>query len=127
MSQPKKTTDDLTFEDAMGRLEEIVSAMESNRLPLEEMMSGYEEGVRLLRVCRQRIDSARRRVELITADLEGGKATLEPFDDTPGGPGPAPADDPAATHGDDDSARPKTRRRKADADADAEDHDIRLF
>jgi exodeoxyribonuclease VII small subunit len=71
-----------SFEDAMERLEEIVSAMEGERMPLEEMVQSYEEGARLLKVCRQRIDAARQRVELITADLDGsGKAVLSTFDE----------------------------------------------
>jgi exodeoxyribonuclease VII small subunit len=70
-----------SFEEAMERLEEIVSSMEGERMPLEDMVKSYAEGAQLLKVCRQRIDVARQRVELITADLDGtGKATLSTFD-----------------------------------------------
>jgi len=48
------------------------------------MVQSYEEGARLLKVCRQRIDAARQRVELITADLDGnGKAVLSTFEQRP--------------------------------------------
>lgn len=108
-----------SFEDAMERLEEIVSAMEGERMPLEEMVQSYEEGARLLKVCRQRIDAARQRVELITADLDGsGKAVLSTFDE-------AAAAEPEAKP----AARTTATRRPAPkpaADDDSSD-EIRLF
>jgi exodeoxyribonuclease VII small subunit len=72
--------DDLSFEDAMESLDAIVASLEGERLPLEEMVASYERGMKLLRVCRSRIETARQRVELITADFEGrGKASLSEF------------------------------------------------
>jgi exodeoxyribonuclease VII small subunit len=69
-----------SFEAAMESLDAIVASLEGERLPLEEMVVSYERGMKLLRVCRSRIESARQRVELITADLEGrGKASLTEF------------------------------------------------
>ena len=50
-------------------------------MALEDMVRNYEEGAGLLRVCRARIETARQRVEVITANLDGsGKATLSEFD-----------------------------------------------
>lgn len=100
----------------MERLESIVSALEGERMPLEEMVRSYEEGARLLALCRSRIEAARHRVEKITADLEGGgKAVLTPFH----------ASDEAGDESDDENARApaKTARRKNDKQSD----DIRLF
>lgn len=72
--------EDLSFEEAMESLDAIVGSLEGERLPLEEMVAGYERGMKLLRVCRNRIETARQRVELITADFEGrGKAALSEF------------------------------------------------
>lgn len=99
----------------MQRLDEIVAGMEEEQLSLEEMISSYEEGVRLLKFCRQRIDSARRRVELISSDLEGGKAGLTAFDEES-------ADDAAPEAG--EKSRNQPRRRKP---SDAEGGEIRLF
>jgi exodeoxyribonuclease VII small subunit len=112
MSKTASQPPELSFEDAMSRLDEIVGAMETDRMPLEDMIRSYEEGIGLLKHCRQRLDGARRRVELISADLESGKATTSAFD----------AD--AATDNDD---APSTRqsppkRRKA-----SESDEIRLF
>ena len=80
MAEKNRKPEDLSFEEAMEALESIVSSLETERLPLEEMITAYERGVKLLRTCRDRIETARQRVELITADLDGkGKATLSEF------------------------------------------------
>ena len=77
-----------TFEAALADLESIVARMETSDLPLEEMISGYEEGIRLLRACEQRISSARQRVEKIARAGEQG-AELSPFEgESPGGAAP---------------------------------------
>jgi len=55
-----------SFEDAMGELEEIVHALESEPLPLDDLVGKYERGMNLLRQCRQQIDSAQLRIEQIT-------------------------------------------------------------
>ena len=118
--------EDVSFEEAMDRLEEIVSSMEGERMPLEEMVTSYEEGARLLRTCRQRIDGARQRVELITANLDAPaeKATLTPFD-----PATAEAADATGTKSRSAvAAAPAPRRKPAPAaPAEVEDDDIRLF
>ncbi len=126
MSAPSKKPDDVSFEQAMERLEEIVSSMEGERLPLEEMVQSYEEGARLLRVCRERIEAARLRVELITANLDGtGKAALTPFDPAAatdaGEPSPSPATETLSKQR---TASPAPARRKTTTD---DDEDIRLF
>ena len=48
----------LTFEQAMGRLEEIVKRLERGDAPLEEALSLFEEGTRLLGGCSAQLDSA---------------------------------------------------------------------
>lgn len=80
MTEPEPLPEELSFEEAMESLEAIVSSLESERLPLEEMVQSYERGAKLLSQCRSRIESARQRVELITADLEGrSRVTLSDF------------------------------------------------
>jgi exodeoxyribonuclease VII small subunit len=112
--------DALSFEDAMDRLDTIVASMEGERMPLEEMVSSYELGARLLKSCRQRIENARKRVDLITADLDGtGKASLSDFDaDAAEADAPAPAKARATS-----TPRRTSNAKPASEDAD----DIRLF
>jgi exodeoxyribonuclease VII small subunit len=108
--------EELSFEEAMSALESIVNSLETERLPLEEMVGAYERGVSLLRTCRARIETARQRVELITADLEGrGAATLGKF--TPMETPDSAAADPAK----------KTKRKSSSAPEDKTGGDIRLF
>lgn len=79
-----------TFESALERLEQIVSEMEGDKLPLEELLGRYEEGTRLVKVCQERLTSAERRIELITKNAAGG-VTLTEFDPT----SPPPVAEPA--------------------------------
>lgn len=110
MSNQKPAPDALTFEQAMARLDEIVSGLETDRQPLAEMVANYEEGITLLKNCRQQIESVRQRVELINTQSDTSQATLSPF-----------AGDTASTRAEEPAAKP--RRRKADSD----DEDISLF
>lgn len=116
MPDSARTPEEPSFEEAMGALEAIVNSLETERLPLEEMVSAYERGVNLLRTCRSRIEAARQRVELITADLEGRtSASLGEF--TAGDAPETPAPDPAK----------KSKRKSPSATEDKSDGDIRLF
>ena len=85
-TDPTNPTTDLSFEDAMAELENIVEAMEGEQLPLEELIARYEAGARLLKHCDSVLTGARKRIELITlADREAVKplepATGDPDDD----------------------------------------------
>lgn len=99
----------------MQRLDEIVAGMEEEQLSLEEMIQSYEEGVRLLKFCRQRIDGARRRVELISSDLDGEKPGLTAFE------GASPEEESPESG---EKSRTQSRRRKP---SDTEGGEIRLF
>ncbi len=60
-----------SFEDALERLEGIVQRMESGDLTLEDSLGLFEEGVRLTRVCSQRLDEAEKKIEMLTRDEQG--------------------------------------------------------
>jgi exodeoxyribonuclease VII small subunit len=61
-----------SFEEALKRLEEIVHRLESGDLTLEESLGLFEEGVRLTRVCSQRLDEADKKIDILTRDEQGG-------------------------------------------------------
>ncbi len=113
----------LSFEQAMDRLQEIVDAMESDRTPLEEMVTSYEEGMKLLKLCRRHIDQARQRVELIQMK-SGTEAELAEFD---------PAQQQATSAGEErsrpSSSAASARRRPPAARSEngGESDEIRLF
>ncbi len=57
----------INFEQAMTRLEEIVSALEKGEAPLEESLTLFEEGSKLLRQCTALLDKAEQKVCKLTS------------------------------------------------------------
>lgn len=76
----KKEEEPKSFEDAMARLDAIVAELEEDKLPLEQMLSRYEEGVALARFCGEKLEAAEQKVRLIAKKADGS-VTLEEFDD----------------------------------------------
>ena len=74
-SESKKS--DQTFEASIERLEAIVGQMESGRLPLEELLARYEEGVQLVKFCSEKLEAAGKRIEIIARDAEGKPQVAE--------------------------------------------------
>lgn len=62
--RPRKTT----FEDELGKLEDIVRALESGETPLAELVTRYETGMKHLRACREFLSDAELRLEQLRAD-----------------------------------------------------------
>jgi exodeoxyribonuclease VII small subunit len=78
-NQVKKPAPAANFEQAMKRLEEIVEQMESGDLPLEDLIVRYEEGMKLVKVCQERLASAEQRIEIITRN-SAGKPVVQEFE-----------------------------------------------
>jgi len=78
-NQVKKPAPEANFEQAMQRLEEIVERMESGELPLEDLIVRYEEGMKLVKVCQERLASAEQRIEIITRN-SAGKPVVKKFE-----------------------------------------------
>lgn len=78
-TKPKTTTQELNFEKAMERLEAIVEQMESGKLALEDLIVRYEEGMKLVKVCQERLASAEQKIEIIARN-SAGKPTVKPFE-----------------------------------------------
>lgn len=53
------------FEDLLSRLATIVDELERGELPLERSLAVFEEGVKLSRLAKERLDDAERRVEVL--------------------------------------------------------------
>lgn len=70
---------EMKFEEMLRRLEEIVGELENGEIPLEDSLRKYEEGVKLLRLCRKRLDETKRKVEVLVK--KGGKLVLESFEE----------------------------------------------
>ena len=68
---------DLTFEQALAELEQIVARRESGQAPLEDSIRMYERGAALKAHCESRLEAARLRVEKIVMSA-GGAPGVEP-------------------------------------------------
>jgi len=66
------------FEAALKRLEEIVALMEDEKIPLDEALDRYEEGISLAKFCAQTLDSAEKRIEILTKG-DDGRVKAVPF------------------------------------------------
>jgi len=71
----------LTFEQAMERLQEIVSELQRNELPLERGIERYEEAMRYAKRCRATLRRAERKVERLTGIGPDGEAKTTSFED----------------------------------------------
>jgi exodeoxyribonuclease VII small subunit len=115
----------LSFEDAMGRLEQVVRDLEDGDVELTEALGRYEEGVKLLRHCFTTLDSAQRRIEQLCAVDEDGNAVIAPFGDDDAG------DESLETKANRRAARrtagKKTPRKKSPPVDDIEDDPSTLF
>jgi len=57
---------ELTFEESMARLEEIVAELEDNEKPLNETIELFEEGLKLVKACNEKLSAFEARVKEIT-------------------------------------------------------------
>ena len=62
---------ELTFEEAMKQLEQIVRDLESGDQPLETAIAKFEEGVKLSKYCSQKLDETEKRITILMKDAEG--------------------------------------------------------
>lgn len=60
-----------TFEEALARLEVIVSRLEQGDLPLEDALGLFEEGAGLMKQCSQALDKAEQKVAKLFPGPEG--------------------------------------------------------
>jgi exodeoxyribonuclease VII small subunit len=60
------------FEQALKRLEEIVAELEKGELALERALQLFEEGVKISRMCGEKLEEAERKVEMLVKDGKGG-------------------------------------------------------
>jgi len=67
-----------TFEQSMKKLEQIVQELESGDLPLEEAMQKFEEGIKLSRLCSEKLDETEKKITLLLQDQKGN-VSEKPF------------------------------------------------
>lgn len=71
--------ENMSFEQSLARLDEIVKLLESGNAPLEESMKLYEEGIALVRRCNGELERTEAKIKLLQSG-ENGKMTVVDFD-----------------------------------------------
>lgn len=75
---------EVTFEQSLEELEQIVARLEGGKLGLAESLSAYELGIKRLKGCYTMLTAAERRVEQVQAVDDQGRVSSTPFDDETG-------------------------------------------
>jgi len=82
-----KETGQLSFEDALEKLEAVAAKMEDGNLPLDQMIRYYEEGNKLSSICGRKLKDLEKKIEiLVRENSEGGE--WKNFDPSPEKPSP---------------------------------------
>ncbi|MBD3379044.1 MAG: exodeoxyribonuclease VII small subunit [Candidatus Omnitrophica bacterium] len=68
-----------SFEKALENLERTVDELEAGELSLDDSLKKYEEGVKLARMCQEKLEKAKKRIEKLVKD--DGKFSTEPLDE----------------------------------------------
>ena len=76
-SNPAKAS--VPFEEALQKLEAIVETMESGDLALETLLAKYEEGVKLAKVCQEKLADAEVKIQQLEKTA-AGELKLKPFE-----------------------------------------------
>jgi exodeoxyribonuclease VII small subunit len=72
---------EIKFEEALKKLEKIVDELENGELSLDEALKKYQEGLELSRQCSQRLDSAKKKIDVLVKNKKG-EFELKGFDET---------------------------------------------
>ena len=62
---------DITFEQALARLEVIVKSLENGSAPLDDSLSMFEEGISLVRFCSDKLVNAENKIKVLVSDQNG--------------------------------------------------------
>lgn len=71
----KPASENLSYGEALAQLESIVEAMEEEELPLETLLTRYEEGRRLVQLCQNRLAAAELRIRQLEEGPDASLAT----------------------------------------------------
>lgn len=64
-------TSDLNFEEALGKLEEVVRELEKEDIALEDSMQKFEQGIKLSSHCLRKLNEAEQKIEELTRSEDG--------------------------------------------------------
>ena len=70
---------DMNFEEAIKKLESEVKKLEGGNMSLDESIDAFEEAIKLVKICNDRLENAERRVRMLTENVDGMVSDV-PFD-----------------------------------------------
>jgi exodeoxyribonuclease VII small subunit len=72
---------EIKFEESLKKLEKIVEDLEKGDLSLDEALKKYQEGIELARLCAQRLENAKKKIDVLVKNKKG-EFELKPLDET---------------------------------------------
>lgn len=79
MESKTENLQEMSFEEAVAALEEILSQMERGTLPLDQAIGGFESGMALIRHCNTILENYEKKISVLTEGTDGA-VQEEPFD-----------------------------------------------
>lgn len=70
----ENTEQKMKFEEALAKLEQIVQQLETGALPLEESLAQFEEGMRLSKICGDKLAEVEGKIEVLVKRPDGNLA-----------------------------------------------------
>jgi len=58
--------EELSFEQAVVELEEIIKKLEDGKMPLEEAVKAFERGSELRKICEEKLKNAQLKIEMLS-------------------------------------------------------------
>jgi len=71
MEKQKKSESKKSFEDALAELEEIAEKLEDGTLGLDDSIKEFEKGIKLARLCQDKLEEAERKIEILQKGEDG--------------------------------------------------------
>ncbi|NLZ38851.1 MAG: exodeoxyribonuclease VII small subunit [Firmicutes bacterium] len=65
-----KIKENLKFDEALEKLESVLTKLESNDCPLEDALSLFQEGMELLRFCQEKLNDVENKISILLKDTE---------------------------------------------------------
>ena len=65
------TKKEISFEEALEELQSITERLQAGKVPLEQSLSLYERGMELVKICNTRLDTAEKRVSIVSIGAQG--------------------------------------------------------
>jgi exodeoxyribonuclease VII small subunit len=69
---------EINFEEAIKKLEDEVKRLENGNMSLDESIESFEEAVKLVKICNEKLETAERKVAILT-EMSDGTVTDLPF------------------------------------------------